>query len=103
MKRLAFDLDGTILHEMPVCDRYFATCIERVRSVIIKAKEAGHFVVIYTARPWSDYRITEAWLKTNSIPYDLLLCGKYNFDILLDDRATNSIEEMEQYLDKQEK
>lgn len=97
MKRLAFDLDGTILPEMPVCDRHFAVCIERVRAAIIKARKAGHFVVIYTARPWSDYRMTELWLKANDIPYDLLLCGKYNFDMLLDDRATNNIEEMEKH------
>ena len=45
------------------------------------------FIMIYTARGWAEYRMTEYWLNTMGIKYDVLLCGKPIYDIWLDDRA----------------
>ena len=78
---------------MPNCDRPFAPAVADVVACIRDAHEVGHIVCLYSARPWTDYRLTERWLKEREIPYDLLLLGKWNYDLLLDDRATSDLGE----------
>ncbi len=99
MKRLACDLDGTLAPEGPVQDRMFQPAIDRVRSLVNRAHAAGIFVVIYTARGWNEYRTTEEWLLRMGIHYDLLLMNKYNYDFLLDDRASNNVDDLERFLE----
>jgi SAM-dependent methyltransferase len=47
----------------------------------------GHTVVIYSARSWSELRMTEQWLADHDIPYDGIHLGKPVAERLLDDRA----------------
>lgn len=92
MIRVAFDIDGTLIPEMSSGDKPYAKPFLHMKELINKLYESGKvFVCIYTARPWGDYRITKEWLDNNDIRHHLLLMGKFNFDLLIDDRATWNI------------
>lgn len=99
MRRIACDLDGTLLPEGPACDRFFAEPKPEVLEELWRAKNKGCFVALYSARPWGDYRMTEEWLGKHAVPYDTLILGKYNFDFLLDDRASNNVEDLKRFID----
>jgi hydroxymethylpyrimidine pyrophosphatase-like HAD family hydrolase len=99
MKRIAVDFDGTICSEGPAAERQFARPNERVRQLMVRARQAGHIIAIYTARPWTDYRMSVKWLNDHGFPYDLLLPGKYNYDFFLDDRASADPAALERFLD----
>ena len=90
MKRLGFDIDGTLLPETPVADRFLTPPWEERKQMVNRLKGDGHFIALITARPWSDYRITEAWLKKHGIKYDVLVMGKFPVDLMLDDRSESS-------------
>lgn len=100
MKRLGFDIDGIMRPEGPTADRYLQPANHAVRNIMAAAKKAGHFIMVFTAAGWSDYRITELWLKENDFVFDVLICGKPNFDAFLDDRAMNSIQEMQDFINE---
>jgi hydroxymethylpyrimidine pyrophosphatase-like HAD family hydrolase len=88
-KRIAFDVDGTLCPEGPASERMFAEPVERVRKLMNRAYDSGAFVMVFTARQWSDYKTTEYWLRQHGFRFSVLICGKPNYDRLLDDRATN--------------
>lgn len=63
-----------------------------VREVAI-LRGAGFKIVIYTARPWSDYEAVEAWLAHHEIAVDRIECGKLLTIAHFDDRAYNAARE----------
>lgn len=84
---LSIDLDGTICTEEKTFERALAKPIPGAREALQTLVNAGHTVVIYSARSWSELRMTEAWLKANEIPYHGLHLGKPVADVFIDDRA----------------
>lgn len=48
--------------------------------------ERGFKIVIFTARPWSDYENVERWCKDNKMPVRRILCGKPLLRWMVDDR-----------------
>ena len=52
-----------------------------------RLRAAGHTVVVYTARSWSEYRVTKKWLDDHGFEYDGLQMGKPVADVWVDDRA----------------
>lgn len=98
MKRIGVDIDGMLCEEGPASERMFAEPNKEVVDLVNQAHWDGHTVIIFTARGWPDYRMTEAWLRKHGVQYSLLLMGKPNFDILLDDRATSSPTSLKDFL-----
>jgi hypothetical protein len=91
MKRIAFDLDGVLMPEMPVCDRPFSLPAKGLKELVNQVYLTGKAIVcIYTARPWTDYRITHAWLVQHGFKFHMLLMGKWPYDLLIDDRSTTN-------------
>lgn len=87
--RYVFDLDGTICEERPVFEKSMAKPSYDVIKSINALHDNGRFIIIYTARGWPEYAMTERWLKDQNIKYDLLMCGKPVYDVWVDDRAIN--------------
>src|SRR5580700_10025985 len=81
------DLDGTICTEEATFERSLAKPLPGAREALTALVEAGHTVVIYSSRSWSELRMTEAWLRQNEIPYSGLHLGKPIADLFIDDRA----------------
>ena len=86
-KRIVIDIDGTICEEGPVSERIFAKPKPGAIESVNKLRDDGNFIILYTARCWNEYKTTKHWLDSNSIPYDILLCGKPIYDVWIDDRA----------------
>jgi len=81
------DLDGVICTEERVFDRPLAKPVAGAREALKELKDAGHTIVIYTARGWAEYRYTKSWLDEHEIPYDAIHMGKPIGHVWIDDRA----------------
>jgi histidinol phosphatase-like enzyme len=81
------DLDGVISTEERVFDRPLAKPIAGAREALQALKDAGHSIVIYTARGWAEYNYTKQWLDQHGMVYDAILMGKPIAHVWIDDRA----------------
>lgn len=86
-KTIMVDLDGVICTEELFHDRPLAQPIAGAREALRDLRAAGHTVIIYTARGWSEHRVTRHWLEQHGIEYDGLHMGKPVADVWIDDRA----------------
>ncbi len=85
--RLIIDLDGTICSEEKTFSRSMAKPLEKSIESINSLYEAGHTIIIYSARSWQEYEMTTDWLHNNDIKYHQLILGKPIGDFWIDDRA----------------
>lgn len=80
-------MDGTICTE----ERQFSRCLAKPKEGAIEAinslYEAGHVIIIYSARTWAEYEMTVDWLKRYGIKFHQLFMGKPVGDVWIDDRA----------------
>ncbi len=85
--QIIIDLDGTICREM----RQFSRCLAEpwldAVETVNKLYEAGHTIIIYSARTWAEYEMTTDWLKRYGVKYHQLFMGKPVGDVWIDDRA----------------
>lgn len=85
--QIVIDMDGTICTEM----RQFSRCLAEPKTgaivTINELYDAGHTIIIYSARTWAEYEMTIAWLKRYGIKYHQLFMGKPIGDVWIDDRA----------------
>ena len=56
-------------------------------AVLKKLATDGHNIIIYTARPRDDRKVTEKWLKENNIPHDTVIFGKLRADLYIDQNS----------------
>jgi hydroxymethylpyrimidine pyrophosphatase-like HAD family hydrolase len=89
MKKFVFDIDGTICEEGPSQERMFSLPKIDTINFINYLYEKGHFIILYTARSWDQFKLTEHWLKTYKVNYHSLLFGKPIYDYWIDDRCLN--------------
>lgn len=87
MATIGIDLDGVICSEERTFDRSLATLLPGALESLEALKSAGHVIIVWTSRGWSEYRMTFEWLSSQGIPFDQLIMGKPIFDALVDDRA----------------
>lgn len=85
--QIIIDLDGTICTEEKTFSRSLAKPIKGAIECINKLYDAGNTIIVYSARNWQEYEMTEHWLKLNGIKYNQLVMGKPNGDVWIDDRA----------------
>jgi uncharacterized HAD superfamily protein len=101
--QIIVDLDGTICTEEKTYSRSLAKPLDDAVNSINALYDAGHTIIIYSARTWMEYEMTVAWLKQHNIKYHQLIMGKPIGDVWIDDRAihfTSWKEVMEQLKNK---
>jgi hypothetical protein len=98
--KIVIDIDGVIFEEMPTFERSLAKIKLGAPEKIQQLVAEGHTVILHTARGWAEYEMTVAQLKEAEIPYHSLVMGKPIADILVDDRAVTSVEEIYDKLPK---
>lgn len=99
--QIIIDLDGTICHEMRQFSRCLAEPWPDAVETVNKLYDAGHTIIIYSARTWVEYEMTVDWLKRHGVKYHQLFMGKPIGDVWIDDRAitcNNNWKEIEQKL-----
>ena len=98
--RICIDLDGTICEIKKPNQKYSDVKLKKgSKAQIDSLKEAGHTIIIHTARNMGPTGhnigkviknvglITLEWLDKNEIYYDEIFFGKPNADITIDDRV----------------
>ena len=85
--QIIIDMDGTICSE----ERQFSRCLAKPKEGSVETVnalfEAGHTIIIYSARTWVEYEMTVDWLNKNGVKYHQLFMGKPIGDVWIDDRA----------------
>lgn len=89
IKKIVFDIDGTLCDEVGTFEKTFALPKKAMINLVNESYSKGIFVILYTARSWAEYKLTEVWLLENKVNYNLLICGKPNYDLWIDDRCLN--------------
>jgi len=51
---------------------------------INKKYDEGHKIIIHTARPYGDWKVTTKWLKRFLVRYHCLVMGKLRADLYID-------------------
>ncbi|WP_245579474.1 5' nucleotidase, NT5C type [Halonatronum saccharophilum] len=71
----------------------------KCKEVLARLKEEGYKIILVTARPSKDNKVTLEWLKKNKIPYDKLfhsdekhlICQKEKIKFFIDDHLKHLI------------
>ena len=85
--KVIIDLDGTICSEEKQFSRSLAKIKDGAKESLEKLRDKGYKIIIYSARTWAEYEMTENWLNENKVPYDQIILGKPQGDYWIDDRA----------------
>ncbi|GGM55780.1 hypothetical protein GCM10012275_28600 [Longimycelium tulufanense] len=84
------DFDGTICNNSGPPDFQPLEPIWDNVKKIQRLVDDGRKIWIFTARPWADYELIEAYLNHYGIPFHGIVCGKLLVARLFDDRAFNA-------------
>jgi hydroxymethylpyrimidine pyrophosphatase-like HAD family hydrolase len=89
VKWVLVDFDGTIHPYDPKDKRYQIKNppIEGAKETLEEIEKLGYKIIIYTARPWSEYKPIEEYLLHYRIPFRRIICGKVFASIIIDDKA----------------
>jgi uncharacterized HAD superfamily protein len=85
--QIIIDIDGTICSEERQFSRPLAKPLEGAIDSINRLYEHGHTIILYTARTWAEWEVTNHWLQTNGVKFHQLFMGKPVGDVWIDDRA----------------
>ena len=89
--RIAVDIDGILTLEKEGHDYAQRTPNLENISLINKLYEQGNIIILWTARFRRDRRITKHWLSQHAVSYHKLIMRKLQYDVLIDDKATLSL------------
>ncbi len=98
--QIIIDLDGTICSEERTYSRSLAIAKPMAKETINQLYDAGHTIIIYSARTWMEFEMTTHWLRTNGIKYHQLVMGKPIGDVWIDDRAIRFEDNWNEIADK---
>lgn len=107
LNKIAFDLDETLCirsSNTPGIDQY-KSCkpIKKNIEILNKLYDEGHYILIYTARGMGIYKgdlnkieknlraLTVNHLNQWGVKYHKLFFGKIEYDLLIDDKAINTL------------
>ena len=82
---ISVDLDGVLCRSVPPDKYASAQSIPENIEKVNKLFDKGWRIVIYTARGWFQYDMTEDWLKRHNVKYSQLVMGKVFAMMYIDD------------------
>jgi len=85
--QLIIDLDGTICTEEKTYSRSMAKPLPDAIASVNRLYDEGHTIIIYSARSWPEYEMTQNWLQHYEVKFHQLILGKPIGDAWIDDRA----------------
>lgn len=90
---IAVDIDGILTIETEGYDYKNRTPNQTSIEIVNRLYEKNT-IVLYTARFAEDEETTKKWLFKNKIMYHKLVLGKLRYDFIVDDKACNCLEEL---------
>jgi len=107
-KIIAFDLDDVLCYRTSEAGKVnkYRSCkpLEPMIKIANKCYDDGNTVIVYTARGMTGfsgnvgdiysnlYELTTKQLEQWGVKYHQLIMGKIHYDLLIDDKASNSID-----------
>ena len=91
-KIFIIDIDGTLTIEADgYGDEIYANRSPKWEMIsdVRHLYQAGHRIILWTARFFPDKQITENWLKEHNVPYHELHLGKPQYCVWIDDKAVH--------------
>lgn len=85
--QIIIDIDGTICTEERQFSRPLASPLPGAVASVNALYDQGHTIILYTARTWAEWEVTEHWLRTHGVKFHQLFMGKPVGDVWIDDRA----------------
>ena len=82
---ISVDLDGVLAKSTSPDNYEHAQPIRENIEKVNRLFDAGHKIIIYTARGWFNYDLTERWLKKCNVKYSQIVCGKLYCHAYIDD------------------
>lgn len=95
---IAVDIDWIITNEAEWWIYENKTPNKEVIEIINWLHEDWNTIILYTARDIVDKKITLKWLEDNWVKYDDIIFWKPKYDILIDDRAVNNLDWLNEML-----
>lgn len=85
MRIIAVDLDGTLTLEGVNWEDYLMARpdVAAINKINLLYDE-GDKIIIHTARPYGDWKVTVKWLKNHYVKYHCLVMGKLRADLYVD-------------------
>jgi hydroxymethylpyrimidine pyrophosphatase-like HAD family hydrolase len=87
LKWILCDLDNTICNNSGFPDFIPTQVITGTKKALREITDRGYKVIIFTARPYSDYQLIEQFLDDNDLEYRRIICGKPLAKYMIDDKA----------------
>ncbi len=91
---LEFDIDNTLVTQGTPGEYLAVEPLQNAVETVNKFYDLGHNIILHTARHWKYFDLTYKSMKELGFKFHSLLMGKVNADVIIDDRAVSSIEEL---------
>ena len=89
--QIIIDIDGTICSEERQFSRPLATPLPEAIASVNALFDAGHTIILYSARTWAEWEVTNYWLRQHGVKFHQLFLGKPVGDVWIDDRAIRHV------------
>jgi len=86
IKWVGIDWDDCLVNNSGYPDFIPTTPTQGAIDVLNRLDSNGYKIIIYTARPWSDYHNIEKYCEHYKIPARRIICGKPLFKYIIDDK-----------------
>ena len=90
--QIIIDLDRTICTEERQFSRALAAPLQGAVESVNALFEEGHTIILYSARTWAEWEVTNHWLRENGLKFHQLFLGKPTGDVWIDDRAIRHVD-----------
>ena len=86
------DIDGVLCEDGSYPNYHLAAPKQEYIKKVRKLYKAGHRIVLFSARYFSDQDVTITWLRRYRIPFHKLILDKPSADIYVDDRGVSLLD-----------
>lgn len=87
MKTAVIDIDGTLVYFSPTEDGHIGGVVIGAKEALIRLKQLGFRIHLYTSRPLEEKESLAAKLKSLGFIFDDLTCGKPDGVVYIDNKA----------------
>lgn len=91
---LEFDIDGTLVTQGTPGEYENVEPLPNAIKTVNQFYNLGNTIILHTARHWKYFDITYKTMKRLGFKFHSLLMGKVNADVIIDDRAVSSIDNL---------
>lgn len=95
-----FDIDGTLVTQGEPGKYHLCEPLPGALEKVNKLFDLGHIIIFHTARHWKHFELTYNSMKKMGFKFHSIVMGKTNADVVVDDRAVSSLDDLNMNLFK---